>query len=287
MIENPNDLSRRAVERLGRVELKEKPSHASSQHRRLRHGRPAAERRGHLEQHRQHEHGRLQAPARRVPGPALPERRAHGRAVLRPGHRGADRHPDRRGREGRLRSTASPTRARRPRPATSYDLAIDGPRLLPGAMPSGETAYTRAGNFSVNDEGQLVTEDGYQVSRPSPSRRTPSTCPSPSAGQVQVIQAGADRAPGRRPAGARHLLQRGGPGGHRRQPAAGDRRLGPGHHRRARRRSASATSAGLHRSLQRRRGQRDHRPDRRPARLRDELQGHHHRRRDAAASPPR
>jgi flagellar basal-body rod protein FlgG len=30
-------------------------------------------------------------------------------------------------------------------------------------MPSGETAYTRAGNMAVNDQGQLVTEDGYLV----------------------------------------------------------------------------------------------------------------------------
>ena len=30
-------------------------------------------------------------------------------------------------------------------------------------MPSGEIAYTRAGNFAVNGEGQLVTEDGYAV----------------------------------------------------------------------------------------------------------------------------
>ncbi len=30
-------------------------------------------------------------------------------------------------------------------------------------MPSGETAYTRAGNFDLNDQGQLVTTDGYLV----------------------------------------------------------------------------------------------------------------------------
>ena len=39
-------------------------------------------------------------------------------------------------------------------------------------LPSGETAYTRAGNFSTNDQGQIVTEDGYQnLSAASP--RTP------------------------------------------------------------------------------------------------------------------
>ncbi|KQS54428.1 flagellar basal-body rod protein FlgG [Brevundimonas sp. Leaf363] len=44
-----------------------------------------------------------------------------------------------------------------------YDLAIDGRGYFQITMPSGETAYTRAGNFAVNGEGQLVTDDGYAV----------------------------------------------------------------------------------------------------------------------------
>ncbi len=43
------------------------------------------------------------------------------------------------------------------------DLAINGKGFFQVQMPSGETAYTRAGNFSVNDQGQLVTNDGYLV----------------------------------------------------------------------------------------------------------------------------
>ena len=43
------------------------------------------------------------------------------------------------------------------------DIAIQGKGLLPILLPSGETAYTRAGNFSTNDQGQIVTEDGYTV----------------------------------------------------------------------------------------------------------------------------
>ena len=43
------------------------------------------------------------------------------------------------------------------------DVAINGRGLLQIQLPSGETAYTRAGNLSVNDTGQLVTSDGYQV----------------------------------------------------------------------------------------------------------------------------
>ncbi|GAA0869197.1 flagellar basal-body rod protein FlgG [Brevundimonas basaltis] len=44
-----------------------------------------------------------------------------------------------------------------------YDMAIDGRGYFQILMPSGETAFTRAGNFSVNGEGQLVTDDGYAV----------------------------------------------------------------------------------------------------------------------------
>ena len=43
------------------------------------------------------------------------------------------------------------------------DVAIQGKGYLPILLPSGETAYTRAGNFSTNDQGQIVTEDGYTV----------------------------------------------------------------------------------------------------------------------------
>lgn len=43
------------------------------------------------------------------------------------------------------------------------DVAIQGKGYLQILLPSGETAYTRAGNFSTNDQGQIVTEDGYQV----------------------------------------------------------------------------------------------------------------------------
>jgi flagellar basal-body rod protein FlgG len=54
-------------------------------------------------------------------------------------------------------------------------VAIEGRGYFQILLPSGETAYTRAGNFSTNGEGQIVTEDGYAVEPASPSRRTPST----------------------------------------------------------------------------------------------------------------
>ena len=42
-----------------------------------------------------------------------------------------------------------------------YDLSIQGKGYFQITMPSGETAYTRAGNFSVDDQGRMVTPDGY------------------------------------------------------------------------------------------------------------------------------
>jgi flagellar basal-body rod protein FlgG len=44
-----------------------------------------------------------------------------------------------------------------------FDVAIDGRGFLQVTLPSGETAYTRAGNLAVNDQGQLVTDDGYAI----------------------------------------------------------------------------------------------------------------------------
>src|SRR5262249_37640852 len=46
---------------------------------------------------------------------------------------------------------------------TAYDIAIDGRGYLQITMPSGQTAYTRAGNLAVNADGQIVTADGYPI----------------------------------------------------------------------------------------------------------------------------
>src|SRR5690606_93499 len=71
-----------------------------------------------------------------------------------------------------------------------YDMAIDGRGYFQILMPSGETAYTRAGNFSVNGEGQLVTDDGYAV---QPNISIPQDAIDvmvSKSGQVQVITQG-------------------------------------------------------------------------------------------------
>jgi len=72
----------------------------------------------------------------------------------------------------------------------TLDIAINGPGYLQIQLPSGETAYTRAGNLSTNGTGQLVTEDGYTVlpQITIPQGSTAITI-SPS-GQVQVTAPG-------------------------------------------------------------------------------------------------
>jgi flagellar basal-body rod protein FlgG len=53
---------------------------------------------------------------------------------------------------GNLRSTNGP-----------LDLAIEGDGFFQVALPSGETGYTRSGTFHLNAEGNIVTNDGYQL----------------------------------------------------------------------------------------------------------------------------
>lgn len=45
----------------------------------------------------------------------------------------------------------------------SFDLAIQGEGYFPVTLPSGETAYTRSGNFQLSPEGAVVSPDGYPV----------------------------------------------------------------------------------------------------------------------------
>jgi flagellar basal-body rod protein FlgG len=43
------------------------------------------------------------------------------------------------------------------------DLAINGKGFFQVQLPDGTTAYTRAGSLQLNQTGQLVTADGYQI----------------------------------------------------------------------------------------------------------------------------
>jgi flagellar basal-body rod protein FlgG len=70
------------------------------------------------------------------------------------------------------------------------DIAIQGRGFFQVTMPSGELAYTRAGNLSVNNEGTIVTDDGYPI---EPAITVPADATDISiskSGQVQVTQPG-------------------------------------------------------------------------------------------------
>jgi len=47
--------------------------------------------------------------------------------------------------------------------ANPLDMAIQGRGFFEVQLPSGDLAYTRAGSFSIDSLGQLVTQDGYPV----------------------------------------------------------------------------------------------------------------------------
>ena len=68
----------------------------------------------------------------------------------------------------------------------SLDLAVRGNGYFQVALPSGDTAYTRDGTFSMSPSGEIVTADGYVV---NPGITVPSNATSVtinSTGQVQV-----------------------------------------------------------------------------------------------------
>ena len=73
--------------------------------------------------------------------------------------------------QGNLQSTDNP-----------LDVAISGAGFFQVDLPSGDTAYTRAGSFQLSPTGEIVTVDGYSV---APSITVP-----PNALQVTINQSG-------------------------------------------------------------------------------------------------
>jgi flagellar basal-body rod protein FlgG len=45
----------------------------------------------------------------------------------------------------------------------TYDVAIQGKGFFKITLPSGDTAYTRAGSFQLSPQGQVVTTEGFTV----------------------------------------------------------------------------------------------------------------------------
>ncbi|MFI4977039.1 MAG: flagellar basal-body rod protein FlgG [Caulobacterales bacterium] len=70
--------------------------------------------------------------------------------------------------------------------SNQLDLAINGRGYFQVLLPTGENAYTRAGNFSVNDQGQIVTTDGYLVQPTITIPQNATSVTISKTGQVQV-----------------------------------------------------------------------------------------------------
>jgi flagellar basal-body rod protein FlgG len=73
----------------------------------------------------------------------------------------------------------------------ALDLAIDGQGYFQVLMPDGTTAYTRAGNFSANNQGQIVTADGYLVQPTITVPQNTTNITISQTGQVQATVGGA------------------------------------------------------------------------------------------------
>ncbi|HEY2660612.1 MAG TPA: flagellar basal-body rod protein FlgG [Caulobacteraceae bacterium] len=86
----------------------------------------------------------------------------------------------------RIDTQGSPTQT-----GNALDLAINGAGYLQVLLPTGETAYTRAGNLSMNAQGQVVTPDGYQVIPQITIPQGSTNITVSQAGQVQVTTPGA------------------------------------------------------------------------------------------------
>jgi flagellar basal-body rod protein FlgG len=71
-----------------------------------------------------------------------------------------------------------------------YDMAIDGKGYFQITLPSGEIGYTRAGNLQVNQEGQIVTDDGYALEPAITIPQDATDITISKSGLVQVTQAG-------------------------------------------------------------------------------------------------
>ena len=72
-----------------------------------------------------------------------------------------------------------------------YDVSIEGKGYFQITMPSGETAYTRAGNFQLDDQGRLVTSDGYLTNPAITVPQGSTNFTISKTGEVQVTPAGA------------------------------------------------------------------------------------------------
>src|SRR3977135_4099838 len=71
----------------------------------------------------------------------------------------------------------------------NFDLAVRGNGYFQITLPSGDTAYTRDGTFSLSPTGEIVTADGYQV---QPGITVPSNAVSVAINATGQVQATID-----------------------------------------------------------------------------------------------
>ena len=165
--------------------------------------------------------------------------------------------------------------------SNSLDLAIRGNGHFQVTLPSGEAAYTRDGTFSLSPEGQIVTADGYPV---VPGITIPTNARDVTINATGEVQVKIDGTTAPQTVGTMQLATFPNDAG---LDAQGDNLLiasaasGARRHRRARQPRLRQRHAGLRGDQQRQRGDRDHQPHHRPARLRDEQPRHHRVRPDA------
>ena len=281
-------MRRTAIQRLGDAERLRRLTDESPLHRIDRHGGPGTQRRSHLQQHRQHAHHRLQAAARRVPGPALPVLPPRRRIDLGPGHHGPGRHRDRLGRASTAatprvmsQGTVSPTEK-------ELDVAIRGEGFFVVQLPDGRTGYTRDGSFERSADRRARQRRRLRRSQPgitipgqrqlpsrsaptAPSRPSSTTTPTPTQiGQLQLARF-VNKA-GLESAGDNLFLE---------TASSGPAQVGTPNDD-----GMGNLLQGYLEMLQRQLRHRNRRPDRRPARLRDERPRHLRRRRDDAGDEP-
>lgn len=76
----------------------------------------------------------------------------------------------------------------------SFDLAIQGEGFFQVLLPNGDTAYTRDGTFQLNEQGQVVTSDGFVV-QPGITVSTAAKEITINAGGEVLVSLGGDGAP--------------------------------------------------------------------------------------------
>ena len=135
-------------------------------------------------------HHRLQAPARRIPGPAVRSRQPDRHADLRAGQYPAGRHRSRLRRQDRRHAAPDDARHACRRTGGTLDVAIRGDGFFKIQLPDGTYAYTRDGSFQMDATGRIVTAQGNVVMPAITIPQNSTGLTINAQGQVSVIAAG-------------------------------------------------------------------------------------------------